>query len=216
MRYHIACLVLLLADLDPDPDPEFSKSDRHSPFLLLSSRQRSPHPTPLPATTQHKRGEIQSHPHATFSSLLLQVLLLLFLSQPSTREERSNPTPTQPSLHFCCRFFCLLFGFACGSKWASASPTGLLLQCACVSKICCCCAPASPRSAVLPRACISNVCCAGSCLILLLLLFLRSYMCSKSAANSQPQFFFSDREDHGEAYDLPVFWQGLKNFIEIH
>jgi hypothetical protein len=33
---------------------------------------------PLPVATQHKGGEIQPHPHATFSSLLLQIFLSPF------------------------------------------------------------------------------------------------------------------------------------------
>jgi hypothetical protein len=73
----------------------------------------------------------------------------LFLLQPSRREEGSNPT--HPTVHFCCRFFFYSFSDLLGLKWTSVSPRGLLLPCACVSKICRCCAPASPRSAAAAR-----------------------------------------------------------------
>jgi hypothetical protein len=151
----------------------------------------------LPRTRQERSNPTPTQLLFTFE------ILLLFLPQPSTREERSNATLTILLLQI---FFCLLFGFACGSKWASVSNRSAAAVCLRLQDL------------LLLRACVSKVCCAAArlhlqgllrwfvSLALLLLLFLRSYPCSKSAVDSclSPNFF-SHREDHGEAYDLPVF-----------
>jgi hypothetical protein len=138
----------------------------------------------LPRTRQERSNPTPTQLLFTFE------ILLLVLPQPSTREERSNATPTILSLQI---FFFVSFSDLLVDRNGRLSPTGLLLPCACVSKICCCCAPASPRSAVPPRACISKVCCAGSCLSLFCFCFF--FFCLPTCVTgllvvvSQPHFF---------------------------